>query len=72
TSFGAPRPKGDKPLASPAIRLRAREAGVDLRQVRGTGPAGRISHEDLDAFIARGAQATRAPGLQENHAVEDI
>ncbi|WP_204270295.1 E3 binding domain-containing protein, partial [Klebsiella aerogenes] len=53
-------------------RLRAREAGVDLRQVRGTGPAGRISHEDLDAFIARGAQATRAPGLQENHAVEDI
>ncbi|MBN8939787.1 MAG: 2-oxo acid dehydrogenase subunit E2 [Rhizobiales bacterium] len=71
-SFGAPRAEGDKPLASPAIRLRAREAGIDLRQVRGTGPAGRIGHEDLDAFIARGPQAARAAGLQENHAVEDI
>jgi 2-oxoisovalerate dehydrogenase E2 component (dihydrolipoyl transacylase) len=51
---GAPRPKGEKPLATPAVRLRAREAGIDLRQVPGTGPAGRITHEDLDAFIARG------------------
>jgi 2-oxoisovalerate dehydrogenase E2 component (dihydrolipoyl transacylase) len=42
----------DKPLASPAMRLRAREAGVDLRNVNGTGPAGRITHEDLDAFLA--------------------
>jgi 2-oxoisovalerate dehydrogenase E2 component (dihydrolipoyl transacylase) len=44
------------------VRLRAREAGVDLRQVPGTGPAGRITHEDLDAFIARGRQPA-APGL---------
>jgi 2-oxoisovalerate dehydrogenase E2 component (dihydrolipoyl transacylase) len=51
---GAPRRESEKPLASPAVRLRAREAGVDLRQVPGTGPAGRITHEDLDAFIARG------------------
>ncbi len=42
-----PRPPGEKPLASPAVRLRAREAGVDLRFVRGSGPAGRITHEDL-------------------------
>jgi 2-oxoisovalerate dehydrogenase E2 component (dihydrolipoyl transacylase) len=72
TSFGAPRPEGDKPTASPAVRLRAKEAGIDLRQVRGTGPAGRISHEDLETFIARGPQAARPTGLQENHAVEDI
>ena len=32
---GAPRPEGEKPLASPAVRLRAREAGIDLRQVTG-------------------------------------
>jgi 2-oxoisovalerate dehydrogenase E2 component (dihydrolipoyl transacylase) len=51
---GAPRREGEKPLAAPAVRLRAREAGIDLRQVAGTGPAGRITHEDLDAFIARG------------------
>jgi 2-oxoisovalerate dehydrogenase E2 component (dihydrolipoyl transacylase) len=71
-AFGPPRAEGDKPLASPAVRLRAKEAGIDLRQMRGTGPAGRISHEDLEAFIARGPQAARATGLQENHAVEDI
>ncbi|MGO8916236.1 MAG: dihydrolipoamide acetyltransferase family protein [Stellaceae bacterium] len=69
---GAPRPEGEKPLAAPAVRLRAREAGVDLRQVRGTGPAGRITHEDLDAFFAQGPGMARAPGLQPRTAVEDI
>jgi 2-oxoisovalerate dehydrogenase E2 component (dihydrolipoyl transacylase) len=71
-SFGAPRPEGERPLASPAVRLRAKEAGIDLRQVVGSGPAGRISHEDVEAFIARGPQATRPAGLVENHSVEDI
>ncbi|WP_288950339.1 biotin/lipoyl-containing protein, partial [uncultured Paracoccus sp.] len=41
------RPEGEKPIASPAVRARAREAGVDLRLVRGSGPGGRISHDDL-------------------------
>ena len=39
-------------LPRPRSRLRAREAGIDLRQVPGSGPAGRITHEDLDAFFA--------------------
>ncbi|NGO50680.1 dihydrolipoamide acetyltransferase family protein [Allomesorhizobium camelthorni] len=69
---GAPRAEGEKPLATPAVRLRAKEAGVDLRQVPGSGPAGRITHEDLDAFIARGPQAARPTGLQRNDMVEDI
>jgi 2-oxoisovalerate dehydrogenase E2 component (dihydrolipoyl transacylase) len=69
---GAPRPEGEKPLAAPAVRLRAREAGADLRQVPGTGPAGRITHEDLDAFFAQGPGVARAPGLQPRTAVEDI
>ena len=34
--------------ASPAVRLRARELGIDLDQVRGSGPGGRVTHEDLD------------------------
>lgn len=59
------RKEGEKPLASPAVRLRAREAGVDLRYVRGTGPAGRISHEDLDLHLEAGhrtgASVGRAP-----------
>ena len=52
---------GGKPLASPAVRRRAREAGVDLVAVRGSGPAGRIRHADLDAFIAAGGMVQGAP-----------
>lgn len=44
----------DKPLASPAVRKRAHELGVHLQYVAGSGPAGRIEHEDLDAYVARG------------------
>jgi 2-oxoisovalerate dehydrogenase E2 component (dihydrolipoyl transacylase) len=40
-----------RPLTSPAIRKRALDEGVDLRAVKGTGPAGRISHSDLDDFL---------------------
>ncbi|TIS58150.1 MAG: 2-oxo acid dehydrogenase subunit E2, partial [Mesorhizobium sp.] len=68
----APRAEGEKPLASPAVRLRAKEAGIDLRQVAGSGPAGRISHEDIDAFVARGPQVARATGLAPKDGVEDI
>ncbi|MDI9779704.1 dihydrolipoamide acetyltransferase family protein [Pseudomonas putida] len=46
-----PRQPGDKPLASPAVRKRALDAGIELRYVHGSGPAGRILHEDLDAFM---------------------
>ncbi|MEY9534247.1 dihydrolipoamide acetyltransferase family protein [Sinorhizobium fredii] len=62
-----------KPLASPAVRLRARESGVDLRQVTGTGPADRITHEDLDLFVSRGAEPSPAHvGLVRKTAVEEI
>ena len=49
----APRKFGDKPLASPAVRQRAHELGIHLQFIHGTGPAGRISHADLDAYIAQ-------------------
>ena len=52
---------GGKALASPAVRRRAREAGVDLVAVRGSGPAGRIRHADLDAIIAAGGMVQGAP-----------
>ncbi|MEI5677847.1 MULTISPECIES: dihydrolipoamide acetyltransferase family protein [unclassified Mesorhizobium] len=73
-SSGAPRAEGERPIASPAVRLRAKEAGLDLRQISGTGPAGRISHEDIDAFIVRGPQTATAAahGLAQNTSVEDI
>jgi 2-oxoisovalerate dehydrogenase E2 component (dihydrolipoyl transacylase) len=43
---------------SPAIRRRAHEAGIDLRQVAGSGPNGRIVPKDLDAYVARRAPPT--------------
>jgi 2-oxoisovalerate dehydrogenase E2 component (dihydrolipoyl transacylase) len=49
---------------SPAIRRRAHEAGIDLRQIAGTGPNGRIVPKDLEAYVARRVQPTpllRAP-----------
>ena len=50
-------------LASPAVRKRARENDVDLSTVRGSGPAGRIRHADLDAYIAAGGSIAGAPPM---------
>lgn len=49
---GPPRPEGEKPIAAPSVRRRATDAGVPLAFVRGTGPAGRILHGDLDAYMS--------------------
>jgi 2-oxoisovalerate dehydrogenase E2 component (dihydrolipoyl transacylase) len=69
---GVPRPVGEKPLAAPAVRLKAREAGVDLKFVRGSGPAGRITHQDLDAYIARPPEPSKPSGRAPNEAIETI
>jgi 2-oxoisovalerate dehydrogenase E2 component (dihydrolipoyl transacylase) len=54
------RAPGDKPIASPAARRRAWELGIELQFVPGSGPAGRVMHADLDAYLARGAGTTTA------------
>jgi 2-oxoisovalerate dehydrogenase E2 component (dihydrolipoyl transacylase) len=58
----AARPSGERPLASPAVRQRALEADIDLSAVPGTGPAGRITHNDLDDFIAAGGRLVAKVG----------
>lgn len=55
------RQADDRPLASPAVRKRALDAGIELRFVQGSGPAGIIRHEDLDAYIEESQQASAAP-----------
>ncbi len=52
----------DRPLASPAVRKRAHELGVHLQYVAGSGPAGRIEHEDFDAYVAKGGGGGSASG----------
>src|SRR5690606_27427581 len=48
-----------RPAASPAVRRRARELGIDLHRVRGSGPAGRITHEDLEQHLEQPATARK-------------
>ncbi|MEZ0467884.1 dihydrolipoamide acetyltransferase family protein [Phaeobacter sp. SYSU ZJ3003] len=73
-SARAPRPEGVAPLAAPAVRARARAAGIDLRQVAGSGPAGRITNSDLDAVFAAGPGVAAAPrpGRARRDGVEEI
>ncbi len=53
---------GQEIKASPVARRVAQDLGVDLRQVKGAGPGGRITREDVEAFAAqRGTQAPAAP-----------
>jgi 2-oxoglutarate dehydrogenase E2 component (dihydrolipoamide succinyltransferase) len=69
-----PEPQPQQPLStdgplSPLVRKMAREYGIDLRQVKGTGAGGRISKQDLDAYMsAQGAktmaQSTATPAPQ--------
>ena len=51
---------GARPLASPAVRQRARESGIDLTTVAGSGPAGRITHGDLDSWKEAGSPVAAA------------
>ncbi|MBA4695059.1 MAG: 2-oxo acid dehydrogenase subunit E2 [Candidatus Poseidoniales archaeon] len=51
---------GARPLASPAVRQRARESGIDLTSVGGSGPAGRITHADLDSWKDAGSPVAAA------------
>jgi 2-oxoisovalerate dehydrogenase E2 component (dihydrolipoyl transacylase) len=48
-------------ITSPAIRRRAREAGVDLAKVRGTGPSGRILREDLEKALTNRSGGAETP-----------
>jgi pyruvate dehydrogenase E2 component (dihydrolipoamide acetyltransferase) len=69
---GAPRPpqpsppaEGPMPPAAPSVRRVARELGVDIRQVNGSGAGGRITVDDVQAFVREmmsGAPATVGAG----------
>jgi 2-oxoisovalerate dehydrogenase E2 component (dihydrolipoyl transacylase) len=67
------RAPGEKPVASPAVRRRAWELGIELQFVPGSGEAGRILHEDLDAYVAlRGAAAPAGSRYVERHDEEQV
>ncbi|HEY6510549.1 MAG TPA: dihydrolipoamide acetyltransferase family protein [Burkholderiaceae bacterium] len=54
----------DRPIASPSVRRRAWELGVDLSAVAPTGPAGRVMHADVEAHAAASPPAAPAPSAR--------
>ena len=72
----APAPKAppaEKPLAAPAVRLFAKEKGVDLKQVQATGPDGHILREDIEQVLKQGiAPEAARSGLAKRTATEEI
>lgn len=69
------READERPLASPAVRKHALDLGIQLRLVRGSGPAGRVLHEDLEAYLAQGqsnASAPAAAAYAQRHDEEQI
>jgi len=67
------RAPGEKPIASPAVRRHALELGIELKFVRGSGAAGRILHQDLDAYLeGRRAPAARSARYAERHGEEQV
>ena len=61
----SPAPLADKPaktrnrvMTSPAIRRRAKQAGIDLDSISGSGPGGRVTRQDFESFLQVGALHT--------------
>jgi len=60
-------------LASPAVRKRARELGIDLARITPSGPAGRVTRQDLEDFaLSGGVPVVQGHGLAKRTGVEDI
>ncbi len=56
-------PSAPKPHASPSVRKFARELGVDLRRVSGTGDKGRITPDDVRAFVKQAVATASQPAV---------
>jgi len=68
-------PTGPLPHASPSVRKFARELGVPLEEVKGTGPKGRISQEDVQAFtkaVMKGDASTKAASAKTPAAADGL
>lgn len=70
---GLPRAPGERPIAPPSVRQKASDLGIDLRRVNGTGPGGRITHEDIEYFVASAEQgAAQTSHRVANTTIKDI
>ncbi|MGA8204706.1 MAG: dihydrolipoamide acetyltransferase family protein [Woeseiaceae bacterium] len=58
-AHAAPEEPPRRVMTSPAVRRRAREAGIDLTEIPGSGPGGRVTRSDFENFAAAGAGTSR-------------
>ncbi|CAM3563437.1 MULTISPECIES: dihydrolipoamide acetyltransferase family protein [Paenibacillus] len=63
-SASAPVAPNREVLATPSVRKFAREQGVDITQVQGSGNNGKVTREDVEAFKNGGGQAAAAPAQE--------
>jgi len=70
TKAPAPKPGGDRVMASPLARRLAKAAGLDLKTIKGTGPHGRVVKADVDG--ARGKAPAAAPQAQPQAAPRQV
>lgn len=68
----APSPAHKNKLAAPAVRARAAKLGIELASVSGSGPEGRILHEDLDRLLLSRSQTGGTPLEDRPEDVEEI
>jgi 2-oxoisovalerate dehydrogenase E2 component (dihydrolipoyl transacylase) len=68
----AQRSTDHKPAAAPAVRARARALGIDLAAVEGSGPDGRVMHEDLDRTIGQRDGGRAHPASVRREGIEEI
>lgn len=61
-----PSAHGDRVFASPIVRRLAKERGLDLSRVTGSGPDGRIVRRDLDGLASRGEERQAQPDASRN------
>ncbi|MEZ5597367.1 MAG: dihydrolipoamide acetyltransferase family protein [Pseudomonadales bacterium] len=72
TAIASQRTPGTQVLASPAIRRRANELGIDLAGIAGSGPRGRILRKDLDGFLQTGPASTPAGTLTRSDDITEV
>jgi 2-oxoglutarate dehydrogenase E2 component (dihydrolipoamide succinyltransferase) len=65
-----PRPSGERIHSSPLVRRMAKEHNIDLASIPGTGAGGRISKQDIEAYLAGGAQPSDGGEAAEPAAAE--
>ncbi|MGN6162056.1 MAG: dihydrolipoamide acetyltransferase family protein [Marmoricola sp.] len=56
---------GNRPLASPAVRKHARDSGIDLAELDGSGPDGNVTHADVEAYTSKHSYAVTDGGRRE-------